>query len=55
MVLPESSRLKGLTMLIRGEKIEVSGKAAIVAGPGSIAPAPLPTLLLGEILLLIGP
>jgi len=41
-------------MLIRGEKIEVSGEAASVAGPGTVAPASLPTLIIG-LLLLIGP
>jgi len=45
----------GPAMLIRGEKIEILGEAADVAGPGSIAPAPLPSLILGGILLLIGP
>jgi hypothetical protein len=42
-------------MSIRGEMIEVQGQAAIAAAPNLILPAPLPSLLLGEILLLIGP
>ena len=45
----------GPAMLIRGEKIEVLGEAAVVARPGSIALASLPSLILGGILLLIGP
>jgi hypothetical protein len=42
-------------MLIRGEIIEVQGQAAIAMAPGSISLAPLPALILGGILLLIGP
>jgi hypothetical protein len=41
-------------MLIRGEMTGIEGRAAIVASP-SISPASLPTLLLGGILILIGP
>jgi hypothetical protein len=41
-------------MLIRGEMIEIR-EAAIAMAPGSISPAPLPSLILGGILLLIGP
>ena len=41
-------------MLIRGEIIEVEGLAATATAPGSIAPASLPTLIIG-LLLLIGP
>jgi hypothetical protein len=52
---PKVRCLKGLAMLIRGEIIEVQGQAAIAAAPDAILPAPLPTLILGEILLLIGP
>ena len=44
----------GLAMSIRGEMIEIRGQAAIAAGPGSISPASLPTLIIG-LLLLIGP
>ncbi len=46
---------KGSAMLIRGEKYGVHGKAAIAAGPEAIPAAALPTLLLGGLLLLIGP
>ena len=42
-------------MPIRGEIIEVRGKAATAGRPGTISFASLPTLLLGELLLLIGP
>jgi hypothetical protein len=42
-------------MLIRGEMIEVQGQAATPKAPNPILPASLPTLLLGGILLLIGP
>jgi hypothetical protein len=46
---------KGLAMLIRSENGGVSGAAAIAARPDAIPAASLPTLLLGGILLLIGP
>jgi hypothetical protein len=46
---------KGPAMLIRSEMVGVQGEAAIVAHPGAISPASLPTLLLGGLLLLIGP
>jgi hypothetical protein len=55
MVLREGWPQKGLAMLIRGKIIEVQGQAAIAAAPDAILPAPLPTLILGELLLLIGP
>ena len=42
-------------MLIRGETVEVLGEAALVAGPTTTSPALLPSLILGGILLLIGP
>jgi hypothetical protein len=42
-------------MLICGEIVEIRGEAAPAAGPGAIAPAPLATLFLGGLLLLIGP
>lgn len=42
-------------MLIRGEMIEVLGQAATPEARSSILPASLPTLLLGGLLLLIGP
>jgi hypothetical protein len=41
-------------MLIRGEMIGIGGRAAVVASP-AISHAPLPALILGGILLLIGP
>jgi len=42
-------------MLIRSEKYGVDGDAAIVADALAIPAASLPTLLLGGLLLLIGP
>ncbi len=42
-------------MLIRGEIIGIQGQAAIAAARNSILPASLAALLLGELLLLIGP
>jgi len=42
-------------MMIRGEITEVLGEVALAAGPGTISRASLPDLLLGGILLLIGP
>ncbi len=41
-------------MLIRGENRGISGEAALAAGP-SIPAAPLPTLLIGGLLLLTCP
>jgi len=55
MVLPEGWLQKGSAMLIRGEIIEVQGQAATAMAPRSISPALLPALILGGILLLIGP
>ena len=55
MVLPEASLKRVRKMLIRCEKIEVLGETAIAAGPSAISPASLPALLLGGILILIGP
>jgi hypothetical protein len=46
---------KGLAMLIRSEKYGVHGGAADAARPEAIPAASLPTLLLGGLLLLIGP
>jgi hypothetical protein len=46
---------KGLAMLIRSEKVGVHGAAADAARPEAIPAASLPTLLLGGLLLLIGP
>jgi hypothetical protein len=51
---PKVRGLKGPAMLIRGEIIEVQGQAAVAAAPDAILPAPLPTLIIG-LLLLIGP
>ena len=42
-------------MLIRSGKYGVHGKAAFAAAPEAIPAASLPTLLLGGLLLLIGP
>jgi hypothetical protein len=42
-------------MLIRSEMTGVLREAALAAGPGTLSFASLPALLLGEILLLIGP
>jgi hypothetical protein len=42
-------------MLIRSEKHGISGGAARAVRPGAIPAASVPTLLLGGLLLLIGP
>lgn len=42
-------------MLIRGEIIGIEGQVASAAARNPILPASLPTLLLGGLLLLIGP
>jgi hypothetical protein len=47
--------LKGLAMLIRSEKFGVRGGAAKLAGARATSAASMPTLLLGGLLLLIGP
>jgi hypothetical protein len=46
---------KGPAMLIRSETVGIQGRAAETARRPAISPASLPTLLLGELLLLIGP
>jgi hypothetical protein len=46
---------KGSAMLIRGKIGEIQGQAANASAPETILPASLPTLLLGGLLLLIGP
>jgi hypothetical protein len=46
---------KGLAMQIRSEIYGVHGGAADAARPEAIPAASLPTLLLGGLLLLIGP
>jgi len=51
----ESGFQKGLAMLIRGEMVGVQGAAADAARIPAIPAASLPTLLLGGLLLLIGP
>jgi hypothetical protein len=55
MVLAEDAVPKGLAMLIRSEMVGVSGGAADAVRPDAIPAASLPTLLLGGLLLLIGP
>jgi hypothetical protein len=55
MVLAEISFPKGPAMLIRGEIVGVWGGMADAVRIPAIAPASLPTLLLGGLLLLIGP
>ncbi len=42
-------------MLIRGEIFGIQEQAATALAPEPILPVSLPTLLLGELLLLIGP
>src|SRR4051812_42507515 len=54
MVSAENSAPKGLAMLIRSKKCGIWGEAARAVGP-AIPAASLPTLLLGGLLLLIGP
>jgi hypothetical protein len=55
MVLPEDWLQMGLAMLIRGEIVGIQGQAATALARNTILPAPLPSLILGGILLLIGP
>jgi hypothetical protein len=55
MVLAENPALKGLAMLIRSEKYGISGGAAQAARARAIPAASVPTLLIGGLLLLIGP
>ena len=54
MVLAENPAHKGLAMLIRSEKYGIPGKAAHAVRSRAI-PAASPTLLIGGLLLLIGP
>jgi len=54
-VLAEDALPQGLAMLIRGEKYGVRGQPAGAARAQAIPAASLPTLLLGGLLLLIGP
>jgi hypothetical protein len=55
MVLAEDELSKGLAMLIRSEMVGVQGGAADAVRTPAIPAASLPTLLLGGLLLLIGP
>jgi hypothetical protein len=55
MVLAEDVVPQGLAMLIGGEWYGVQGGAALAAGPCAIPAASAPTLLIGGLLLLIGP
>jgi hypothetical protein len=55
MVLAEDVLPKGLAMLIRSRMYRVQGGAAHAALAEAIPAASLPTLLLGGLLLLIGP
>jgi len=54
-VLAEDALSKGLAMLIRGRMYGVQGRAADAVRPEAIPAASLSTLLLGGLLLLIGP
>jgi hypothetical protein len=51
----DSGASKGLAMLIRSQLDGIEGKAAEAAGVPAILAASAPTLLLGGLLLLIGP
>jgi hypothetical protein len=51
----DSGASKGLAMLIRGQMHGIEGKAAEAAGVPAISAASMPTLLIGGLLLLIGP
>jgi hypothetical protein len=53
--LAENPAPKGLAMLIRSEKFGVPGEAAHAVRSRAIPAASTPTLLLGGLLLLIGP
>ena len=52
---PRMALSKGLAMLIRSQMYRVQGGAARAARPCAIPAASLPTLLIGGLLLLIGP
>jgi hypothetical protein len=54
-VLPQDAASKGLAMLIRSDKCGVQGGAAKAMHTSAIPAASLPTLLIGGLLLLIGP
>jgi hypothetical protein len=55
MVLTENLASKGLAMSIRSEKHGISGEAAHAVRPCAIPAASVPALLIGGLLLLIGP
>jgi hypothetical protein len=55
MVSAENPAPKGLAMLIRSEKHGIFGGAAHAVRPSAIPAASVPTLLIGGLLLLIGP
>jgi hypothetical protein len=55
MVLAENPALKGLAMLIRSKIDGIFGGTVHTVRPTAIPAASLPTLLLGGLLLLIGP
>jgi hypothetical protein len=55
MVLAENAPFKGLAMLIRSEKHGNPRGAAQAVRPCAVPAASVPTLLLGGLLLLIGP
>jgi hypothetical protein len=55
MVLAENPAAKGLAMLIRSEKHGIPGETARAVDPCAIPAASVPTLLIGGLLLLIGP
>jgi hypothetical protein len=55
MVLAENPAPKGLAMLIRSEKHGIPGEAAHAVRSRAIPAASAPALLLGGLLLLIGP
>ena len=55
MVLAETAALKGPAMLIRSEKYGIPKGAAQAVRPCAIPAASVPTVLIGGLLLLIGP
>jgi hypothetical protein len=55
MVLAENPAHKGLAMLIRSEIDGIFRGAAQAVRPAAIPAATMPTLLIGGLLLLIGP
>jgi hypothetical protein len=55
MVLAEDAVPKGLAMLIRSDLYGVQGAAAMAVRARAIPAASAPTLLIGGVLLLIGP